>query len=212
LAPLTSVGLDARLKHQMGEEAVKKSATAVGLRVAGYSMGMIAGVGNGLSHFLKAEMAADEEQTDAARLYRISGVAYIATFGTAGALTLGALNQYILAGGIVRNAVIRRAALSVGGRFATAGAISALSGWGLVILALGVIFEVAAMKMTPTEIQKWAGRSRFGKRSGGNFSDWKAEEKALMALLDPPLKEEKKAAPVNHVAVPVRGIVPGAGL
>ena len=33
-----------------------------------------------------------------------------------------------------------------------------------------------------------------------------------LPLLDPPPKEEKKAAPVNRVAVPVRGIVPGAGL
>jgi hypothetical protein len=68
-----------------------------------------------------------------------------------------------------------------------------VSGVGLVLLGLGMAFQIGAIALTPTPMQRWISRSYFGKDPGiffdGKRSDmfakgnWKAEFEGLQEAL-----------------------------
>jgi hypothetical protein len=123
----------------------------------------------------------------AARLYQISAVASLGTAFTPGALAAGSfastLEARVIGGAVVRTVTSRLAANAVIGTLGGVGLT--VSGIGLVLLGAGVVFQVAAIALTPSEVQRWLGRSYFGRDGGIIFSgkrsdmfskgDWKAE-------------------------------------
>ncbi|MDW5419102.1 hypothetical protein R6242_21245 [Iodobacter sp. CM08] len=66
-----------------------------------------------------------------------------------------------------------------------------LTGWGLVLLGLGMLAYSGAGMITPTKLQDWAKDCYFG--SNNVFVTAQDEEKALMKLLTPitPSKDQE---------------------
>jgi hypothetical protein len=78
-----------------------------------------------------------------------------------------------------------------------------VSGVGLLLLGAGVAIQVAAIVLTPNELQRWLGRSYFG-RDGGFIvqgkrddmfakGDWRAERAALDEVMKNTAEEQKAA-------------------
>jgi len=61
--------------------------------------------------------------------------------------------------------------------------------------------------MTPSEMEKWAKRTRFGNRSFGKFANW-AEEQAELARLFSP--EQKKTTPPTVPTIFFPIMIPGS--
>ncbi len=55
---------------------------------------------------------------------------------------------------------------------------------GLALLALAVAFEGAAIALTPSRVEDWIAKSKFGKKA--QFANWEEESVALKALFEPP--------------------------
>lgn len=76
-----------------------------------------------------------------------------------------------------------------------------LTGWGLVFLAVGLVFEVGVVLLTPDALQKHVQKSYFGK--GGDAKDkyqnLADEEKAIRDMTDP-LRPTPKPATTEDVA------------
>jgi hypothetical protein len=102
-------------------------------------------------------------------------------------------------------AAMRTISLRFGARgtFALLGV--SLSGWGLILLGAGLIFEVGAILMTPTPLQNWIRRTYFGTGGGDGKpfakGDWPAEYAALMETLTI-ATESDTTAQVGSAATP----------
>jgi hypothetical protein len=204
LAGVWEVALKARLTLQVGQGAVERSITVHSLRAAGHVLGAVAGLANAGMNWMRANDASEAEQKWVGRLYRASSWAFLGTTGTFGALAVGALADRMVAKGVARAVAIRIAA-----RFGAQGVIAgSLSGWGTVLLGLAVLFEVGAVIMTPTEMEKWAKRTRFGNRFSGKFTNWAEEEAELNKLFSPPEKKTPAAPTIPTMIFPI--FIPGS--
>lgn len=205
LAGVWEVALKAKLTLQVGPRTVERSVTIHSLRSAGHVLGVVAGLANAGMNWMRALDAQKAEELGVARFYFFSGGAFLGTAVTFGALAAGAMADRMIAKGVARAVAIRIAA-----RFGAQGVIAgSLSGWGTVLLGLAVLFEVGAVIMTPTEMEKWAKRTRFGNRSSGKFKNWAEEEAELNKLFLPPEKKVPAAPPaVPTMIFPI--LIPGS--
>jgi hypothetical protein len=191
LAGVWEVALKAKLTLQVGQGAVERSATIHSLRAAGHILGGVAGLANAGMNWMRATNAHDAEEKAVGYFYQASSVMFVGTTGTFGVLAVGAIADRMVAKGVARAVAIRIAA-----RFGAQGVVAgAFSGWGTVLLGLAVLFEVGAVIMTPSEMEKWAKRTRFGNRSSGKFKNWAEEEAELKRLFSLPEKKAPAAPP-----------------
>ena len=154
-----------------------------GLRLSVATFGAVAGIANGAANWARGGDAFFEGNTQVGLLYRTSSIAFYGLLGTSGAYGAGVAANYLVARGI-GGTVVRTVSLRAG----TAVAAAALSGWGLVLLGAGLVFEAGAIILTPTPLEKWARRTRFGDQRSKRFSTGQEEIKALDEAL-------KKASP-----------------
>ena len=76
-----------------------------------------------------------------------------------------------------------------------------LTGWGTALLALAVVFEIGAVALTPSEMEAWVSRTKFGKGRKKKFTSWAEEEAALLALFAPRDKTKTAAADTTHATL-----------
>jgi hypothetical protein len=143
-------------------------------------MGALAGVTNSVLNVLKCWDANKEEQYARRNMYFVSALAYFGTGATSFLLALGAWSTRQILRGAVESALVR-----IGVRYAGRVVVASLTGWGLVLLGLGVLFEAGAVLLTPSEIQTWARKGRYGISRERKFATWADEEKALLHLFEP---------------------------
>jgi hypothetical protein len=114
-------------------------------------------------------------------------LAFAGSSGTGFLSAAGAIADRQIARGVA-SAAVRRIALRYGAEGTAALLGISVSGWGLILLGLGILFEVGAVVLTPTELQKWIQRSYFGYGRGKEpkFADWNTESTALQKVFDLP--------------------------
>ena len=103
----------------------------------------------------------------------------------------------------INNALMRAVALRIAARYGASAAV-ALTGWGTLLLGLAMLFEVGAVAMTPSEMETWVSRSKFGKASKKKFANWEEEEAAMLALFAKPKdapRGDTRSAPGPAAAV-----------
>lgn len=189
-------GLEKKMGAAVAESALEKLASVHGLRAAGFALGAVAGAANGWMNWARAQQANENGHDAAFRMYAAASFAFWGTFGLFLAQGAGAMAERAISKGI-STAVLRAAAIRVAARFG-AGSILGLTGWGTALLGIAVLFEAGAIAMTPSEMETWASRSKFGKASKKKFTSWEQEEAALMVLfgpIAPPSKEQDKPHP-----------------
>lgn len=127
--------------------------------------------------------------------YSVAAFAFGGTIATSTGLTVGSLAATLEARGIggvvVRTVASRLAANAVVGTIG--GVAFTVSGAGLILLATGVISTVSAIVLTPSEVQRWLGRSYFGTDGGLIFKgkrndmfakgDWASERLELDKII-----------------------------
>ena len=195
LLEMWAVAANSRVLVQLGAQGAAQSLPLGALRFAGNIAGAAGGAINAVAAFAKAGDAEAAGDNRVAVLYYSSSAAFILTFGTSALLGLGFGADTLAARGLGGVA-----ARSIALRFGAAGTAEVLglsiSGWGLLLLGAGVLFQVGATVITPTPIQKWASRSYFGKGDDKYpRNDWKAEFNGLQAALKVGSEEAAKEAP-----------------
>lgn len=160
--------------------AAASSLTVDALKTGTYFFGAVSGVLNAVNAAIKRLEAKEIGAVGAYRAYLASMVGFLGFAGLNAALGAGSIAKLMAARGL-GGAATRIIATRLG----TGAAASVLSGWGLALLAAGIIFEAVAIFLTPTPLQTWAGRSYFGNGDDKYpVGDWAAEEQGLMDALD----------------------------
>ena len=184
LLEMWAVAVNSRVLAQAGTEAAKRSLPLGALRFAGNIAGAAGGMVNAVAAFAKAADANATGDMAIRNLYIGSSAAFLGTSFVGTAVGVGAGAQTLAArgfGGVAARGILLRL-----GAAGTAEIIGlSVSGWGLVLLGAGVLFQVGATVLTPTPMQKWASRSYFG-RGDDKYpqGDWKAEFDGLQKALD----------------------------
>ena len=183
--------IETQLGSQGAAKALEKVVTTHSLRAAGFFLGAVAGVANTWWAWVKFERAREDGHTPAMIAYFGSLSAFAGMTGTFALQGIGALAQRALAKGI-SNSMMRAVALRLAARYGAASTLG-LTGWGTALLALAVVFEIGAVALTPTAMEAWVSRTKFGKGSKKKFTSWAEEEAALLALFAPKSGEAKSA-------------------
>jgi hypothetical protein len=172
-----------RMEATVGSEIVKQSTKLMGLRVAAFATGMVGGVVNAVHARVKSEDELAKGNKSASNMYFLSSYAFIGTSFTAAGGGVGVFAEWIVARQMGSIAV-QRAAATAAARMAAPMLGLSLTGWGLVLLGAGIIFQVGAVILTPTPLQKWVSRSYFG-TGDDKFpkGDWKVEYEGLRQAL-----------------------------
>jgi hypothetical protein len=198
LLEMWAVAVNSRALAQAGTEAAKRSLPLGALRFAGNIAGAAGGAVNAVAAWAKAEDALAAGDIGVARLYYGSMAAFTGTVATSTVIAFSAGANTLAARGI--GGIAGRGVLLRIGAAGTAEIIGlSVSGWGLVLLGAGVLFQVGATVLTPTPMQKWASRSYFGKADDKYpQGDWKAEfdglQKALNTGSDEAAQQPARAA------------------
>jgi hypothetical protein len=186
LCQLSEVFIKSSVVGRLGAPAATKSFAINGLRGLGMGLGAFAGVVTSVHQVAKAVDAHRSGHTGVGNFYLASATAFLGT-GVTGSLAIaGVYGDHMVAktGGSL---LARRLALRYGVQGTAMLMGLTISGWGIVLLTVGVAFEVGAVMMTPSEIQKWAQRSYFGYGKGDEpkfaKGDWASEKAALSTLV-----------------------------
>lgn len=202
LLQLWEVAAKASIAKRLGGQAVQRSVGINTLRASAAALGVVAGVANSFGQFARANDAYNDGNAGLAWMYVGSGLAFAGTSVTAGLTLAGALADRQLAKGVA-SAAARRMAMRFGAQGAATLLGISVSGWGVILLGAAVLFEVGAVLVTPTELQKWIKRSYFGNGPQDQKfprGDWAVEFVALEKLFSEPATlelDEKSAAPAQ---------------
>jgi hypothetical protein len=179
----------------IGRVAADKSMKLLGLRVIGGIAGVLGGIVNFVISMRSSEKQENNHNYQSSQLYFYAAIAFSGTGATSAALTVGtiagALETRAIGGAVVRTIATRLAANAVVG---TVGGVGlTVSGIGIVLLGAGIVFQVGAIVLTPTDLQRWLGRSYFGRDGGILFSgkrddmfakgDWNSEKSEFEKLM-----------------------------
>lgn len=182
-AQIAEAALSASLLNRVGAEAAKNALPMLGLRVITSGAGAASGFAVMVGQFIKAGRARGDGNQAAFRAYFASGMSFMGLTATSGVQFVGAFSEFMIARGA--KAAIWRAgaagAARIGARV-VAGTAIGLTGWGLIFLAGGLLFEVIAFVATPNELQTHVRRSRFG-TGPDNYKSYTEEFKALEKLM-----------------------------
>ena len=198
LMEIWSVAVSARTianaaSAEAGKSAVAKSIGLGAMRLATNIAGIAGGAINTIASLDKATDAIALGDKKIAALFNGSAAMFAGLTVTATLTTIGT-GAEMLAVRSVGGAAVEAVAIRLGaGGVASLLGIS-ITGWGLIFLGLGIGAQVTAIALTPTPMQRWVGRSYFG-RDSSFFSanskrddmfkkgDWKAELEGLQAAL-----------------------------
>jgi hypothetical protein len=203
------IQLVSRLGAQVATDAIARSIGIGAMKFLGCATGVAGGGINFFASLKKSEDQAEAGSTNTVvRLYAFSAYASLGNGVTSAALTAGAVAESLavrnIGGAVVRTVALRLGANAV---LATVGGIGlTVSGVGLILLGAGVAFQVAAIVLTPDDLQEWLAKSYFGLDGGVIFSDkrkdmfakgnWEEERKALDEVINKVrLKNEKDLKP-----------------
>jgi hypothetical protein len=189
LTEMMAVAVQASMIAKVGEAAAAKSLSIALLRATANLAGAAGGVVNTVSSWAKAEDSVKDGDMRVAYLYKTSGYMFAGTAITSSTLALVGVAETLVVRGVGGAALTRIAA--VGGAEILG---LSISGYGLLLLGAGVVFQVGAIAMTPTPMQRWLSRSYFGQdpswfdwdgKRDDMFTkgDWKAELEALQAAI-----------------------------
>lgn len=206
LLEMWAVAAQASTLAKAGQHAVAKSLGIASLRFVANIVGAAGGAVNAASNWANAEEAQKRGDLQAAHFYTYSSAAFVGTIFTGGAIAAGYMADTLVARQ-VGGAVVRTIALRVGAAGAlgvVGGTALTVSGIGLVLLGAGIAFELTAIALTPTPMQRWMSRSYFGKDPSWfdwdgkredmfKKGDWKSESQALLLAL----KEAAGDAPAS---------------
>jgi hypothetical protein len=200
------VAVNARTVAGAGTQGAAKSMSLASLRFIGNIAGAAGGAVNAVGAYAKAEDHRAAGNYQVSQLYRYSGFAFIGTGTSSIIVGVGVAADWVVARQ-VGGAGTQRVATAVAVRFGAQGTAALLglsvSGWGLVLLGAGVIFQVGAMVLTPMPLQKWASRSYFGKGDDKfKKGNWKAEKDALLEAVGAGTKEARKQEPAKPKSTP----------
>lgn len=170
--------LERSLGAQVTETYLKHSAATYGLRVFSSLLGVFAGVAQGVLSLRKSADASAQGHLFISELYFYSGLTFFGTVAISLGQGIGAVGEGILAK-TVKDGLLR----TVGARLALIGRFTPPMA-GLALLALAVAFEGAAIALTPSRVEDWIAKSKFGKKA--KFANWEEESVALKALFEPP--------------------------
>lgn len=189
LCQVAEVASKASTAGRLGAEAAKRSFAIYAFRITGMSFGAFAGIVGAVSQMAKAKDAQEAGNAWASFFYGASGAAFFGTAITGSLAAVGAMAERRLI--MVPGDLIARRLAQRYGAAAMASAMGlSVSGWGIVLLAAGVAFEIAAVMATPSELQKWVQRSYFGYGKTGEpkfvRGNWKEEEIELQKLVQLP--------------------------
>ncbi|TVO58818.1 T6SS effector BTH_I2691 family protein [Denitromonas halophila] len=181
---VTKAAMEARSRAPI---VVAESTPLTTLAGLAYFLGAIAGVVNGVSAWAKAGDAEGRGDAEVASMYRASFVSFVGMGGAYTLLSAGVVADRMVARG-AGGAAVRAIAMRFGAEGTAALFGISVSGWGLILLGAGLIFEVGAILMTPTPLQNWIRRTYFGTGGGDGDpfakGDWPAEYSALMETLN----------------------------
>jgi hypothetical protein len=200
---VTKAAMQARSRAPI---VVAESTPLTTLAGLAYFMGAIAGVVNGVSAWAKSRDAKRRGDAEIATFYVGSMLSFSGMSFAYLALTAGVVADRMVAKG-VGGAAARAIAMRFGAEGTAALFGISVSGWGLILLGAGLIFEMGAILMTPTPLQNWIRRTYFGTGGGDGDpfakGDWPAEYAALMETLGAAtqVEESKRAAPASDQAL-----------
>lgn len=190
LAQVTQSAIGASIAARVGAKAAEKSLWVMGMGVAVSGAGAFGGMATAAGQFVKAGRADD---STVFRLYTASGLSFLAQGTTSSVQFIGAFSEFMIAKGSQRAMWFTgaRVAAGVGTRLVALTGLG-LTGWGLVFLAGGLIFEVGVVLLTPDRLQKHVQNSYFGKGgdAGNKYKSLVDEDAGARALTEAPKSPE----------------------
>lgn len=203
LAQVTHSALSSAIATRAGQVAAEKSLWVLGAGVAASGAGAFGGIATAAGQFVKRAKA---EDATIARLYAFSGVSFFAQGTINGIQFTGAFSEFMIARGSQRAIWFTGARVAAGASTRLAAMTGmGLTGWGLIFLAGGLVFEVGVVLLTPDALQKHVQRSYFGKGGDtqGKYATLTAEVAALEAMGAPPKPADPANAAGNMTVDPV---------
>jgi hypothetical protein len=197
LFQMGEMGVRAYHTNKVGETVANASRRLAALKFASNIAGMAGGTINAFAMWVKSGEAAERGDRASYHLYLGSGFMFGGTALTSVALTVGGLAETAVARGttstIVRTIAVRSGTASTAALVRVGAAGLTVSGIGLVLLGLGIVVQIGAVALTPSDVQRWVGRSYFGVDreimgiwGGGKrtdrFKNWNDELAALNAI------------------------------
>ena len=196
LLEMWAVAAQASTFAKVGQQAVAKSLGIASLRFVANIAGAAGGIVNYVSNQANADAALKRGDLQVANFYQNASLAFAGSGVTSVAIGVGYVADTLVARQ-VGGAVVRTIALRVGATGAlgvVGGTALTVSGIGLVLFGAGIAFQLTAVALTPTPMQRWMSRSYFGKDPSWfdwdgkredmfKKGDWKAEADALKAAL-----------------------------
>lgn len=189
LSQVTEAALSASLVNRLGAEAAKNALPLMATRFVTSGAGAASGFAVMVGQFIKAVQANQESNKTAFRAYLVSGLSFFGLAATSGIQFIGAFSNFMMArgskmalwrmGAAFAEGVAERMAIRMGSRV-----LIGLTGWGLIFLGAGLLFEVWALSSTPDALQSHIQRSRFGK-GPNHYSGFEEEFQALERLINP---------------------------
>lgn len=208
----------ARVVANRGADGVASSVPLAAMRFAANLAGAAGGVVNYVANTAKSRDAMEGGDVIVSQAYRISAAMFLGTGFTSVASATGALADALIGRGI-GGAVVETVALRLGVSLGTDAALTILgisvSGWGLILLGAGVTFQLGAIVLTPSPMQRWAQRSYFG-RDSSIFSmsgkrddmfakgDWAAELAGLQDALKAASPQASTTPATEHATAPAQ--------
>lgn len=187
IAQITEAAMSASMTNRLGLEVAQKTLPMLGAKVVITGMGAATGLALVIGQGIKAARARTAGNTAAFVSYTFSGTAFLGLTVTSGIQFVGAFSNFMMARGS-RAAVWRLGSAAAGSaegflvRRGVLGIVGiGLTGWGLIFLAGGLLFEVYALLNTPDALQEHVKRSRFGV-GPNNYVSLEAEFEALNQL------------------------------
>lgn len=214
LLQMWAVAVDVRTVSQAGGTVVAaKSIGLAALRFSANIAGAAGGVVNMLAAWAKADDATAAGDHRVATLYKFSGYSFAGTVATSAAMAAGIGADTLIARGVTHQ-VVRTIAVRVGANGVLAmvgGTALTVSGIGLVLLGAGIAFQVGAIALTPTPMQRWISRSYFG--VDPSMWDWDGKRDDMFPKGDWPkefaaLQEAIKTAGKDDAPEPAKTAAP----
>lgn len=182
LAQVAHSAMSMAIASRAGQAAVEKSLWVLGANFASSGLGAFGGMATAAGQFVKAGKAGNKA---IGQLYFWSGASFFGQFTVNGVQFIGAFSEFMIARGSKRAVwgIGLQAAKSAGTRLVAATGIG-LTGWGLIFLAGGLIFEIGVVMLTPDALQKHVQKSFFG-NGKDKYETAADEEKAIRDMTDP---------------------------
>lgn len=184
LAQVAHSAMSVAIASRAGQAAAEKSLWVLGAGVAASGAGAFGGMATAAGQFVKAGNATGSTK----RLYYSSGFMFIGQGTTNLIQFVGAFSDFMIARGSSKAIWFSGARIAAGASTRVLAMTGiGLTGWGLIFLAGGLIFEIGVVLLTPDGLQKHVQNSYFGQ--GGSAKDkYKTaadEEKAIRDMTDP---------------------------